>query len=164
VTFTGGARLEGQYYRISVRPPAGAVSGDASPAPDRVSWLARARPALDALFRELTADVELPLVPFSVEHEEVAGVVAGVDGRDKDDSALVRARTRGKPFLVRFSGVDLLPGGDTLELEIVVYRRIRHERVEAILHRVAGLLTSAHGAPDSPPPVSRRLWRWLRGR
>jgi hypothetical protein len=175
--------LEGERYRVALKPAAAVSSPQPAPGEegDRYgAWLGRAKPLLDAYFTELAGDIELPLVRFANEHDEVAGIVAGVDDRDAFDSQLVRSKQRGKPFLVRVQGTDLLPGHDALELCIVVSRRIRHSRLEAILRRVAEIMEQARaeavagplgpaglapGSGDDPRPTSffGRVRRWIRG-
>src|SRR5688500_5956511 len=111
------AVLEGERYRVALRPAAAPSSTalDSRRELERYRpWLDRAKPHLDAYFAELAGDIELPLVRFAKEHDEVAGIVAGVDDRDAFDSQLVRSRQRGRPFLVRVQGTDLLPEHDAL--------------------------------------------------
>jgi hypothetical protein len=158
------AVLNSTRYRLMLRESItreAAVAHD-GPDEDRGAWLARAKPRLDAYFVRLASDLELALVQFSDDLDEVPGVVAGIDGRDKEDSNLVRSRQRGRPFLVRVRGNDLIPDHD-LELCIAVTRRIPHKRLDDIVRQVADVVA---GVRDPAATAGRgdnggRGWAWL---
>jgi hypothetical protein len=172
-----GAFLQGGWYSVALGPP-GTLDlprrRHAEPSAEHQAWLERARPALDAYFATLAGDPALPLARFGDRPvEEIAGAVSddlrAIPGKSSDDSRRFRQDHQGGPVLVRLRGSDLLPSHESLELCLLVTRRVPRGRVEPILRHVAVLLdearqgaAAADPAPAPPRSLLDRLRGWLR--
>jgi hypothetical protein len=178
VSGEAGASSEGELYQIAIGtgvivnvalPPGndgsaiGAYFARASAPYER--WLARARPELDALFAQLVVEGE-PLVPIAQKFEELAGTFL----EDGDDRNFAKYH-KGGPLALRLNGSRHMPRHRSLDLFMLVSRRVEKAKIEAIVARVAAVLvgTQAEPAPPLPPaaPViepPRSWWARLLGR
>jgi hypothetical protein len=183
VSGQAGADIAGEHYglfigsgiSVCIAPPRdddGSAIGahfDAASAPYH-RWLARARPALDALFAEILAQGPLPLVALAGPCEQIDGTIV----EDSDTGARhFAAYHRGGPLLLHAASNRHLPDGQSLNLRLVVATRVRRGDLDALLDRVAAVLLAHHAEPPPPPlpsppaPVPApgwvtRLRRWLR--
>jgi len=164
VSGEAGASLQSEYYtlflgsgvRVSVAPP----PGDDGSAVGRyfeeqsapyAAWLARARPALDALFTRWAAE-GVPLARWSAKHEQVDGVIIEDQDRPQEAMRAAHFRTyhRGGPCVVRVGGGRRLAGVRSLNLALLVTTRVERTLINQLLDQVAEVVTAAEikdGAP-----------------
>jgi hypothetical protein len=147
-----GASIAGTHYSIfvgsgiivSVDPEPGA-GGDpvaeyfADESRPYERWLARARPALDALFAEEAP--RLGLAALAPDLPDIAGTIIADDpNADARDAAHFREYHRGGPIAVSFESYELLPDQRSLRLLIAVTGRIRGADLRALAARAAAVL------------------------
>lgn len=138
-------------------------------------WLARAEPQLDALFATLVA-AGAPLVDAEAPSQEIDGILIEVPDHKADH---FRRYWQGLPCPVHLRGASLMPGGQSVNLRLVVSRRVRPVELEPILARVVAVLRDTeqeptpHPTEDVPvapveaepprpsPSFAARAWAWL---
>jgi hypothetical protein len=151
VSGEAGASIDGTHYqifigtgmRVSYEPPPGDDGSaigryfDEDSAPYH-KWLARARPALDALFAALIAE-GAPLVPLGQKFEEIDGTIIE-PGRDLDRH--FKQFHKGGPLAVRLDGGRHMPDHQSMNLHVLVSRRVQRSELDAIVERVIAALLS----------------------